>query len=544
MLGVVISLSMIEVATHFTELNSDTTALALMLGLAMSIDYAMFIAFRYREELVAGVDRDHAIGTAVTTAGAAVLFAGVTTAIALAGLAVIGIPILTQVGVAAAFAVLVSILVGLTLVPALLGFLGQRILAGRRGRAKDDAALAEAREAARRREAGVRADGTPTFGMRWVRLVMRRPVVFVLGSLVLLGVLSIPALDLRLGLPDDSAQPENSSPHRAYDLVTDGFGPGFNGPLTVVVDTAESGADPVGVGEEIRRELRSIDGVVDVSAPVPNDAGDTSVMTVVPDSGPTDSETERVVDAIRAAVADTRESGEAELAVTGQTAINIDMSKRIADTLAPYLLIVVGCAFVLMVIIFRSILVPIKATVAFLLSLAATFGALVAVFQWGWLTDLLGVDSTGIIVNLLPVIVIGLAFGLAVDYEMFLVTRMREEFARDGKPEQAVVTGFMHSARVVTALALIMISVFAGFILADSALTKSFGFALAVAVFLDAFVLRVTIVPAVMALFGRAAWWLPRWLERRLPHLDIEKSIEAPESDPRETVGSGASPQP
>ncbi|WP_343336049.1 MMPL family transporter [Streptomyces sp. SID5464] len=539
MLGVVFSLSMIELSTRFTDLNSDTTALALMLGLAMSIDYAMFVAFRYREELRAGEDPEHAIGTSVTTAGAAVLFAGLTTAIALAGLVVVGIPILTQVGLAAAFAVVVSTLVGLTLVPALLGFLGRRIHGRRAAHVQDKAALAEVYEEAQHRAQGYRADGKPTFGMRWVRLVIRRPVLFSLASVVVLGILAVPALDLRLGLPDDSAEPESSTSHQAYDLLTEGFGPGFNGPLTVVVDTAKSGKDARATAESIGQELSGIRGVADVSPPVPNKAGDAAVMTVVPGSGPTAAETEEVVDDIRAAVKDTRTSGEADVAVTGQTAINIDMSKRIADTLLPYLLIVVGCAFLLMIVIFRSILVPLKATLGFLLSLAATFGALVAVFQWGWLNDLLGIHSTGIIVNLLPVIVIGLSFGLAVDYEMFLVTRMREEYARGNTPEEAIVKGFMQSARVVTALALIMISVFAGFILADADLTKSFGFALAVAVFLDAFVLRVTIVPAVMALFDRAAWWLPQWLERRLPHLDIEKSDIAPPETERE-VGEDA----
>lgn len=507
--GVSVSLLTVMMMSRFVELNSDTPALALMLGLAVSIDYALFIGFRHREELRAGRDPEEAAGRALGTAGSAVVFAGLTVIIALAGLAVVNIPILTQVGLAAAGAVAVAVLVALTLLPALLGFVGSRIL-NRKARAAMAAGPATA------------AADKPTMGRRWAHLVTRYPILFLVASVAALGVLAIPVLDIRLGLPDDGTAPEGTTQREAYDLLTEGFGPGFNGPLTVVVDTGAA-ANAQQAAQRVSSAISGLPDVVAVSPPVVDqDGGNTALMSVIPASAPTSAETEDLVDAIRREAARLRPDTGAEVSVTGQTAINIDISKRIAETILPYLAVVVGLAFLLLMVVFRSVLVPLKATVGFLLSLAATFGALVAVLQWGWLNDQLGIDATGLIVNLLPVVVIGLVFGLAMDYEVFLVSRMREEFAHGAAPRDAVVRGFSHGARVVTAAAIIMISVFTGFILADAALTKSFGFALAAAVFFDALVVRMTIVPAVMALLGRSAWWLPGWLGKILPRVDIE----------------------
>ncbi|MEV6694627.1 MMPL family transporter [Micromonospora sp. NPDC051196] len=509
--GVGVSLLAVTITSRFTELNSDTPALALMLGLAVSIDYALFIGFRYRDELRNGHPPEVAAGRAVGTAGSAVVFAGLTVIIALAGLAVVNIPILTQIGLAAAFTVAVSVLIALTLLPALLGFVGQRILS-RKVRAEMASAAA-----------GEPVATKPTMGQRWARVVTRFPVLFLAISVIGLGALAIPVLDIRLGLPDDGTAPETTSQRKAYDLLTEGFGPGFNGPLMVVVDTGSGGGNAQQAADRVNQAIAALPDVVAVSpAMVNQNGGNTALMQVIPASGPTTAETEDLVDAIRDEAAKLRPEINAQVSVTGQTAINIDISKRIAETIVPYLAIVVGLAFLLLMVVFRSILVPLKATLGFLLSLAATFGALVAVLQWGWLNDQLGIDATGIIVNLLPVIVIGLVFGLAMDYEVFLVSRMREEFAHGAEPKDAVVKGFGHSARVVTAAAIIMVSVFSGFILADAALTKSFGFALAAAVAFDALVVRMTIVPAVMALLGKAAWWLPKWLDRALPSVDIE----------------------
>jgi len=503
LLGILISVGTITAATGFVDLSSTTTTLALMLGLAVAIDYALFIVSRYRHELALGRDREEAAGRAVGTAGSAVVFAGLTVMIALAALSVIGVPFLTQMGLAAAGTVAVAVIIALTLLPALLGFFGRRVLGGRiRGlRARDP-----------------EADGAKTsLGTRWVRAIARRPVATMLIAVIGLGVVAIPALDLRLGMPDDSTAAPDTTQRKAYELLATGFGPGFNGPLVVVVDTAAGSAKTA--ADQVAQVIGGMDDVAAVTPAVVNPAGDTALLTVIPKSGPSSTATEDLVRQIRSQ--DGTVAG-ATIGVTGLTAINIDMSARLSSAMLPYLAVVVGLAFVLLMLVFRSLLVPLKATVGFLLSIAATFGAVVAVFQWGWAADLLGVKQTGPIISFLPIFLIGIVFGLAMDYQVFLVTRMREEFVHGAEARQAVVTGFSHGARVVTAAAIIMISVFAGFILSPESIVKSIGFALGVAVLFDAIVVRMTIVPAVMTLLGRSAWWLPRWLNRLLPDVDVE----------------------
>jgi RND superfamily putative drug exporter len=342
-------------------------------------------------------------------------------------------------------------------------------------------------------------------------------LVAVLG----LGAVAIPALDLRLGLPDDGTAAPDTTQRKAYDLLTEGFGAGFNGPLTIVVDAAHS-SDPKAAAAQTSAAIGKLADVTAVTPVTFNQAGNTAVLSVIPRSGPNDQATKDLVTAIRDQAGAIRTSTGADVMVTGQTAINNDISSKLGAALLPYLALIVGLAFVLLALVFRSILVPLKATLGFLLSMAAAFGAVVAVFQWGWLSGLLGVQSTGPIISLLPIFLIGIIFGLAMDYEVFLVTRMREEYVHGAEPTTAVVTGFEHGARVVTAAAIIMISVFSGFILSPESLVKTIGFGLAAAVALDAFVVRMTIVPAVMALLGRAAWWLPNWLNRILPNVDVE----------------------
>lgn len=486
--GIGVGLSAIVAASGFMTLNSDTPALALMLGLAVAIDYALFIISRYRDEVHGGREPADAAGHAVGTAGTAVVFAGLTVVIALAGLAVVGIPVLTELGLAAALTVAVSVLVALTLLPALIGFAGRRALGRRPARA----------------DAG-----------RWGRFVTARPVPVLAVAVAALAVAALPALDLRLGLPDDGTAPADTTQRRAYDLVADAFGPGFNGPLTLVVRDADAAAAARRVAAAVGRLDVAAARTVAVDA-----AGRTALVEVVPESGPTSAATEELIETIR-------ERTGPGVAVTGRTAIDVDTSRKLAGAMAGYLLLVVGLAFLLLMIVFRSVVVPLKATAGFLLSVAATFGAVVAVFQWGWL-DGAGVHASGIIVNLLPVMMIGMVFGLAMDYQVFLVTRMREEHVRGADPVPAVVAGLAHGSRVVTAAALIMISVFAGFVLSDLPMLQSFGFALAVAVFFDAFVVRMTIVPALLALLGRAAWRLPRWLDRALPRVDVEGRGLAP----------------
>ena len=491
-LGIGIGVSAITAATGFVDLSSSTPTLALMLGLAVAIDYALFIVSRYRHELAEGRDPQEAAGRAVGTAGSAVVFAGLTVVIALAALSVAGVPFLTQMGLAASGTVAVAVLIALTLLPALLGFVGKRIV-GKRRRDPE-------------------ASGATSFGTRWARGVARRPVAALLIAVVGLGVVAVPTLDLRLGMPDDSKAAPDTTQRKAYDLLAGGFGPGFNAPLTVVVDAPAGTAKTA--AEQVTQRITKLDHVAAVTPAVVNPAGDTALLTVIPTSGPSDAATEDLVHAMRRL--------DTTVAVTGLTAINIDISSKLGGALLPYLAVVVGLALVLLMLVFRSLLVPVKAALGFLLSVAATFGAVVAVFQKGWAADLLGVQQTGPIVSFLPIFLIGIVFGLAMDYQVFLVTRMREEYVHGASPKQAVVTGFGHGARVVTAAAIIMISVFAGFILSPESFVKEVGFALALAVLFDAIIVRMTIVPAVMTLFGKAAWWLPRWLDKLLPNVDVE----------------------
>jgi putative drug exporter of the RND superfamily len=502
-IGIGIGVTAISAATGFIDIGTGTPILALMIGLAVSIDYALFIMSRYRHELSSGLEPEEAVGRATGTAGSAVVFAGLTVVIALAGLFVVDIPFLTQMGLAAAFTVVLAVAIALTLLPALLGFAGRRVLGGRLPglRAGDP-----------------EADGRVTAGRRWGRFVARRPVAVLLVTVLGLGALAIPATDLELGLPDDSTAAPDSTQRKAYELLSEGFGPGFNGPLMVVVD-AGAAPDPQAAAAATATGVRGLPDVTVVAPPRFNPAGNTALLTVIPSSGPSTTQTNDLVKAIRALPS----SAGSEVSVTGATAVNIDMSDKLGGALLPYLSLVVGLAFLLLMLVFRSLLVPLKATLGFLFTVAATFGAVVAVFQWGWLAGLFGIEGqTGPVISMLPVFLIGVVFGLAMDYQIFLVTRMREEHVHGAEPRAAVVGGFAHGARVVTAAAVIMTAVFSGFILSGQTLIREMGFGLALAVAIDAFVVRMTIVPAVMALLGRRAWYLPRWLDRLLPDVDIE----------------------
>ncbi|GGT34445.1 membrane protein [Streptomyces atratus] len=506
LIGVGIGVSTITALANVLDLGSTTSTLAMMIGLAVGIDYALFIVSRYRAELAEGREREEAAGRAVGTAGSAVVFAGLTVVIALVGLAVVNIPMLSKMGFAAAGTVVIAVLIALTLVPAMLGFAGKRVM-GRK-----------ARKAA---EAGNRPEAKPNMGTRWARFVLRKPVWVLLVGVIGLGAIAVPAASLEMGLPDDGSQPTSTTQRRAYDLLSDGFGPGFNGPLMVVVDTAKS-SDGKTAAKQVSDEISGIPGVVAVTPAQFNKAGDTAMITVVPKDRPSSTETESVVHAIRDSGKDIKSDTGAEVLVTGSTAMNIDFSQKMNDALLPYLALVVGLAFLLLMLVFRSVLVPLKAALGFLLSVVAALGAVVAVFQWGWLGSLFGVEQTGPIMSMMPIFMVGVVFGLAMDYEVFLVTRMREAYVHGEKPGQAIVTGFRHGARVVTAAAVIMMAVFAGFIGSSEQMVKMIGFSLAIAVFFDAFVVRMAIVPAVLALLGKRAWWLPRWLDRLLPNVDVE----------------------
>ncbi|MBU7600657.1 MMPL family transporter [Streptomyces sp. P38-E01] len=532
LVGVGIGVGGVIALAPLMDMSAVTSILAAMIGLAVGIDYALFIVSRYRSERAEGYDADTAAGRAVGTAGSAVVFAGLTVLIALAGLAVVGVPLLTKMGLAAAATVAIAVLVALTLVPAVLGFAGDRVL-GRRTRKTLDEGEGGAHPA------------TPkeSLGTRWAKLVLRRPVAVLLTAVLGLGVIALPVTQLELGMPDDSSRSEESTQRKAYDLIAESFGPGANGPLMVVVDTDEVDGNPKSAVQGVAKQLGSLDGVLAVTPPEFNRAGDAAMLNVVPETGPTAIETQDLVHEIRDTAGDTRSETGAEVMVTGSTAMNIDFSEKLNNALVPYLALVVGLAFVLLMLVFRSVLVPLKAALGFLLSVLAALGAVVAVFQWGWLADLLGVAQTGPIVSMAPIFLVGVVFGLAMDYEVFLVTRMREAYVHGQSPHEAVVTGFTHGARVVAAAAVIMISVFAGFIASDEPMIKMMGFGLAIAVFFDAFVVRMALVPAVLALLGRSAWWLPKWLDRALPSVDVEGeklSTQKSATEEKESVGVGS----
>ncbi|MFJ3755506.1 MMPL family transporter [Streptomyces sp. NPDC090080] len=509
-IGVGIGVSTITALASALDLGSTTSTLATMIGLAVGIDYALFIVSRYRAELAEGREREEAAGRAVGTAGSAVVFAGLTVVIALVGLSVVNIPMLTKMGVAAAGTVVVAVLIALTLIPALLGFAGRRI----RPTGEKSRLLGGGRP--KRKHAD-----RPNMGTRWASFVVRRPVAVLLLGVVGLGAAAVPATSLQLGLGDDGSQPVSTTQRRAYDLLSDGFGPGFNGPLMVVVDAKDS-AHPKSAFKKVDHEIKGLKDVVTVTPARPNEAGDTATITVVPKSKPSSTTTEDLVHAIRDQGTEITADTDAKVLVTGSTAMNIDVSQKLNDALIPYLVLVVGLAFLLLIVVFRSVLVPLKAALGFLLSVMAALGAVVAVFQWGWLSGLLGVEETGPVMSMMPIFMVGVVFGLAMDYEVFLVTRMREAYVHGEKPSQAVVTGFKHGARVVTAAAVIMMAVFSGFIGSSESMIKMIGFGLAIAVFFDAFIVRMAIVPAVLALLGKRAWWLPKWLDRLLPNVDVE----------------------
>ncbi|MFD3374669.1 MULTISPECIES: MMPL family transporter [unclassified Streptomyces] len=503
-LGVGVSMASIMALASTFGLSSSTGTLATMLGLAVGIDYAMFVVSRYREERANGHGPEEAAGLAAGTAGSAVVFAGLTVVIALAGLWVVGVPMLTKMGLAAAGAVVVGVLIALTLVPAVLGFWPDAVLSRRA-----------------RRSGRIKEGGENNGGSRWARFVLRRPVPVLLASVAGLGALAIPVTDLQLGTSGDEAKPTSTTERRAYDALADGFGPGFNGPLTIVVD-AKGAPDAKTAVNKIAKEIGATKGVVSVSQARFNPAGDTAVFSAVPADSPTGERTQDLVHTIRDERPATEASTGAEFEVTGTTALNIDVAQKMQDALIPYLIVVVGLAVLLLLLVFRSVLVPVKAALGFLLSVLAALGSVVAVFQWGWGADLLGLEATGPIMSMMPIFLVGIVFGLAMDYQVFLVTRMREAYVHGDRPGQAVVTGFRYSARVVVAAALIMMAVFSGFVGAGESMIKMIGFGLAVAVLFDAFVVRMAFVPAVLALLGRAAWWMPRWLDRLLPDIDVE----------------------
>jgi RND superfamily putative drug exporter len=504
--GIGVTIGGVIAAAKFTVVGSSAPLLALMIGLAVGIDYGLFILSRHRNQLANGMTPEESAATAVATAGSAVVFAGGTVIIALLGLLVVGIPFLSVMGVAAAAGVLVAILASATLLPALLGFAKGRMIPKPGSRAH------------RRATAG--DTGRPSLGQRWVTLVMRFPVIAVIAVVGILGVLAIPAASLQLALPASSTDPAGSTTRISYDMITKGFGEGRNGPLIVLVDITQT-TDIQGDLDAIRADLQKLPDVTYVSQGLPNATYDTAILQVIPKSGPASPTTTTLVNRIRALSPSIVDKWSTPIEVTGATAVQIDISSRLNSALLPFGLLVVGLSILLLMMVFRSVFVPIKAAVGFLLSVLSSFGVVVAIFQWGWFANALGVVP-GPILSFLPVLLMAVLFGLAMDYEVFLVSGMRETFVHTGDAKKAVVKGFSGAARVVTAAALIMFFVFASFIPDGTGVIKAIAVGLAVGILADAFLVRMTLVPAAMALMGRAAWWMPKWLSRILPNVDIE----------------------
>lgn len=519
-LGVGISMAGIFAATAFATVSSTTPLLALMLGLAVGIDYALFIMARHQDQVRDGVDPEESTARAVGTAGSAVVFAGVTVLIALIGLGFAGIPFLTTMGIAASAAVAVAVAIAVTLTPALLGFMKGRVVGRpRRARKAKDGAPAPA---ARR-----------PFSDRWVSGVAKRPILVSLAVVLGLGIVAVPALSLDLALPNAGVLPKDNEARQSYDLVAEEFGAGFNGPL-ILTGTIVTSTDPLGLMEDLGDEVAKIDGVKEVALATPNETADTGIVQIIPETAPDDPATADLVRELRSHHDEWLDEFGIDLKVTGFTAVGIDISDQLGNALLPFGIFVIGLSLILLTIVFRSLWVPITAALGYLLSIIAGFGIVGAVFEWGWFADALHVAKVGPIISFMPIILMGVLFGLAMDYQVFLVSRMREDFVHDpdGKsPDRAtrraaalraVRSGFTGSAKVVTAAGLIMFAVFVAFVPEGDSSLKPIALGLAAGIAIDAFLVRMTLIPALMAILGERAWEIPTWLERILPSVDIE----------------------
>ncbi|WP_130866514.1 MMPL family transporter [Acidipropionibacterium timonense] len=507
-LGVGITYALLILAARFTAVNSTSPMLAVMLGLAVGIDYALFILSRHRDQLRDGAEAKESAATAVATSGSAVIFAGATVIIALIGLSVARIPFLTVMGIFAAIGVAFAVLIALTALPAFMGLLGERMRP--RARAKAKAA------------AGPKDPRRGVFGW-WARVVTRVPVLTILVVVVGLGALAVPAKDLVMSLPNAGENPAGTSSRQTYDVLTQEFGPGFNGPIIVTADIVQK-TDPLTVIDGIKADIEKIPGVKMVAVAVPNQNADTAMIQVIPTTGPSDEATTQLVHRLNAQHDTWQSRYGVSTAVTGLTAIKIDVSNQLSSALLPFGIFVVGLCLVLLTMVFRSIVVPIKAVLGYLLSVGAGIGASQLVFNRGIGLSIINMDRPVPIIAFMPIVVMGILFGLAMDYEVFLVSRMREEYARGATAKDAVIDGLVHSGKVVSAAGSIMFAVFAFFVPEGMNALREIALALAIGVAADAFLVRMALVPAVLVLLGDRAWWLPAWLDRRMPLLDIEGS--------------------
>ncbi|OMD51197.1 MMPL family transporter [Paenibacillus odorifer] len=504
-IGLGTGVMLIIIGSNFFDTPSFALSLASMIGLAVGIDYALFIISRYRQQLAEGYERKEAIAIANGTAGSAVVFAGITVIIGLAGMSVIGIPFLTAMGLAAALCIFVAVLIAIFMVPAILEAMGGLIKAKSKKRSKGS----------------TRNKKNETRGNLWGSFVTGRPWLAVILGVALLGTIAIPFFNMETGTMDDAQKSPELTERRAYDLMTEAYGVGYHSPLVILAET-DGGQDAAANLSGALEQLKTYPNIGTIAPAVPGPSGKISLIHVIPATGPEDNKTVDLVKQIRSQAAEIESQNHVKLKVTGSTAVNIDISQKLNEALPEFCIIIVGLAFVLLVMVFRSILVPIKAVLGFILSLGATLGFITFVIQDGHLQNVFHFNGQAPILNFLPIMVVGILFGLAMDYEVFLVSRMREEFKKSGDAKKSVLAGIHHSGGVVTAAGLIMISVFTGFMLAEDPNIRVMSFALLFGVLFDAFVVRMLIVPGVMTLLGKSAWYLPKWLDRLLPNLDVE----------------------
>ena len=514
LLGVGVSAMAAFGLSSIVDMNSTTPTLGVMLGLAVGIDYSLFILNRHRRQLKTGMTVDKSIALANGTSGSAVLFAGITVIIALLALNLTGIGFLGMMGTVGAFAIVVAVIAALTFTPALMRLTGLKVLSRRERRRRDDLlagnppVVSDKVKAKRDREV-------------WAA---KRPLLAMLVSVVALVIIALPLGSMRLGLPDGSSEPVESTQYRAYSLISEGFGAGTNGQITAAVSFAKPLSEDAALKAKAEIATRLMD-VKNVEAVVAGNASadnKTLVFSVVPLEGPASMSTEQVVNDVRATATDISSQTGGTLGVTGAAALNIDISKKLAGALPLYLATVLGLSILLMILVFRSIWMPIIASAGFLLSVLSAMGAVTAVFQWGWLGEVFGVHDPGPILNFLPTILIGVLFGLAMDYQLFIATGIREAYAHGESARAAISHGVRAGRSVVIAAAIIMVAVFGSFAFAESAEIRPMGFGLAVGVLIDAFLVRLLLVPAALRLLGDKAWWLPRWLDKVLPDVDVE----------------------
>ncbi|MCM3634093.1 MMPL family transporter [Paenibacillus camelliae] len=509
LLGVALGVGGAFSLSSMIEMTSVSAMLGLMVGLAVGIDYCLFIVNRQRHLIFEqGISAQEATSRAIGTSGSAVFFAGLTVIIALCGMLVIDISFLSIMALVAAATVFINVLLALTLLPALLGLVGERICSEK------------ARQKYNSKSATSAKSG---FSDRWVRGVIkfRWPVILII--IVVLGIAATPISKMDMGIPGAATANLDTAARQSYDAITEGFGEGFNGPFVIVAEQNNSSAafTPESLIQLVM-ELNSQDNVAQVSPLGMNENGSLAILSLIPETGPSDKETKDLVTHLRDPNLNIVQSHDIKLGVTGFTAVNIDMSAKLADVFPLYVGIIVILSIIILLLVFRSIVVPIKATVGFLLSILATFGCTTAVFQWGWLSGLFGFDTGGPLLSFMPIIITGILYGLAMDYQVFLVSSMRESYVHGHRGTESIVHGYNQASRVVLAAAVIMVSVFAGFIFTEDIIIKQIGFALTIGIFIDAFIVRMTLVPAVMAIFDSKAWWIPKWLDRMLPNLDVE----------------------